>query len=270
MENHTTHKIEFWLEPVISRDRHKLDEKYYFVGYANLEGDTHRELMDAADDFLKNSYIVQEIMDDYCWSLNNDWGILNVTFGSYDRREKAYDDDVSPDEKIRQGELQKFSENIATLQIDKKDILFNEGTSTYDITLPAFKKPIKIPIHVLYDIIKLKTKNVDMTLTNSFGDHIVKLVHGSFLNVGLADIKVYKKGTKSEDISIWTEADYLEGGIFLREGGRLDIGNIKRTKYLQVDLAALLKELHLKGALEDAKKYLESVKLLPLPSKTIE
>ena len=78
-----------------------------------------------------------------------------------------------------------------------------------------------------------------LIINDQFGQPIIELIGGSFLNIALADLSVYDKKKKRQDSYFKTTG--LKGGLYVREDGRLDIGDFDRTFYLNIHTANLLK-----------------------------
>lgn len=267
------HVIEFWLQPYLHTGDKPLDTKVYFLGYTStLEGDDDEDLTADADEWLSRSDIVRRIMDDYDWSLNHNWGIEIVGESTLGFEEGRYIQVDSPetreaevqrlaDEIIEVKRVERFEVEIQTLELTKDQIEFNEETNDIEIQLKNHPDKIKLPLPSVYELIKNEIHG-KITLTNSFGNNILDASDFGCLNIGLADIKIFKPGTKAEDVNLFTEMDLIEGGVFIRDDGSLAIGDRERTKNIRINLSELVKELHVKGLLNDSLKFLNDIKLL--------
>lgn len=122
------------------------------------------------------------------------------------------------------------------LTIDKWDIN-EEGVICFThngITLG------KLDIDSLYSQFSNWKLNEDeiSTISDSDGNDILEIRGSSFYNVGLADIKIYDGDLKPEDIGFLTP---IKGGIFIRDNGSIQIGDINRTRSISFDLGHFLK-----------------------------
>lgn len=251
------YKIELWMLPVEPMQGYTGQKKVFINLYSSAlkENDNYY-----ADEVIRD--YARRIMDEFDWGLNLDWGIIKVS-DCEGVDEGLFELTESPKEKrkkeiivIKEKQLAEFRDNLAELVITKKDIEFDEKTA--DIVVKnKLAGDIRIPINEFYKLIETKTPNA--TLTNSFGEQILEILNGSFLNAGLADIKVFANAKDMAEHSFYNPKE--KGGIFIREDGRLDFGDIKRTKYMSVNLSNFAREWYLKK-LNDNKFEMKSIELI--------
>lgn len=240
-------KLYFWIQ------FHKNDEKKWLFLYVPAEaGDDEEEL---ADFLVNNQHIfgLQSEIEPQAYGAYN-WEIVRIADVVYDfstTTEFDYEFTQSPEEIEHENRLVKFEKKgIEKYSLTDKDIEFDEKTAELIITnLPHGN--LKMPISKIYDLIE-KEIDGDVELTNYKGETVLTLVRGSFLNVGVADIKVFGNRKDAEEYSIMNQTQ--KGGIFIRERGVIDIGNTEQTKYLSINLANLIRELQNKGLLRGAVK----------------
>jgi len=254
---------------------YKKKELFFDLFLTNFKGST--EDLKEVDEYIATNLVLKEIVDDYGPIV--DWTVLSVE--STD--DQCYEGSVNQVEdpeiailealklklKEKKDELQRlkeekqnkivsnFEENLESYSVEKKHIKTDLKKGLFTIKNKAFGK-VEIPIMSIYALIEKNTEN-DFDLVNSFGDKILSLNHGSFLNAGLADIQVFDSSEKMESDSLMNPTS--KGGIFVRDNGTLHVGDIDRTKFLVVDIAALIKEMYMKGMINSGSKFLENLKI---------
>ena len=80
-----------------------------------------------------------------------------------------------------------------------------------------------------------------IVLTDEFGNTILRVHGGSFLNIGIADLCVYDSSKKIPNASIYDSGVGLKGGMFIREDGRMCIGDLERTFYIELITSNMIK-----------------------------
>ncbi len=249
----TQYKIYFWMLPVEPCQNLKGDRKVFLNLYSTLS-ENDFELADSA---VENK--IREIMNQYDWGYNMNWKICEVT-ECKNKEDGFFELEISPQHKrnnavalIKEKQIKEFEQNLPELEITKKDVEFDEKESNIVIK-NKLAGDIKIPINEFYQLIETKTP--DAKLTNSFGEVILSLENGSFLNAGLADIQVFESKKKADNSFFNNSA---KGGIFIREDGRLHFGDMKRTKFMEINLSNLAREYYLK---KFANKEIKSIDLI--------
>lgn len=234
-------KLYFWIE------FHKNAEKKWLNLYVPFDaGDTEEEL---ANHICSNQYIfgLQSDLEPQCYGAYN-WEIVKIEEVVHDfstRTQFDYDIAQSPKEIKKEKAIKKFEGAVDKYTVTDKDIEFDEKTTELVINnLPHGS--LKLPIDKIYDLIE-KEINCDIDLINYKGETILTLMNGSFLDAGFADIKVFASRKDADEYSLFNQKQ--KGGIFIRENGVIDIGNIERTKFLSINLANLIRELNHKGIL---------------------
>ena len=256
------YKIEFWMLPVEPMQGYKGKTKVYL----NLYSSELKEKSNYYADEVLRRY-AKGIMGEFDWGLNLDWEIINVS-ECESIQEGLFEKADSPKEKrkkelviIKQKQLVEFKDNLSELIVTDKEIEFDEKTAEVVIK-NKLAGDIKIPINEFYKLIEIKTP--DATLTNSFGEEILEIRNGSFLNAGLADIKVFANSKDSKEHSLLNPR--AKGGIFIRENGVLDFGDIGRTKYMTINLSNFAREWYFKKFNGQEIKSIDLVKSIEAPS----
>ena len=116
-----------------------------------------------------------------------------------------------------------------------------------EISLPSVDYKQDFDFSKIWDNIEKnivgKLKEDDkIVLTDDSGNIIIEVLGGSFLNVGLADLSIYNSSKKSKNNSFFDKNDGLIGGLFIRDDGSMDIGDIDRTFYIKIYTNNMLKQ----------------------------
>ncbi len=253
------YKVSLWMLPADAPSGLDGATKVYIDLYTaemQLDGTEDADkLKDRADRLMDEQYS-RKFMDHYGWSLNMDWGIENVEIANEKQIAAEHFEIVeSPQEKadkiarqesverqvriveIKKRQIDEFRENLIELEIKKSDVELNEKTGTLEIG-NKLAGDIKLPLDQVYKIIEMNTP--DFNLTNSFGEKFFEVTNGSFLNVALADIKIYAPGVDPNEESLFNPL--YKGGIFIRKDGTLQIGDMQRTRMIQINLSALARQ----------------------------
>lgn len=208
------------------------------------------------DQYIANHQCLFEIVDEY--GPIYDWKVILFENIESDKRNCEIEETIDPKKKLefekKQAKITRFEQNLKDYKVKEKDIETDVDKGILTIKNDVFGK-IEIPLLTIYSLIE-KDSPEETVLTNSFGETILNLIHGSFLNAGLADIQVFDSKKDLEENSFFNPT--AKGGIFIRKDGRIDIGNVERTRYLNINLSALVKELYLKKLTADSVKFLNT------------
>lgn len=239
--------------------------RFFHLYLSSFNGDTSD--LNEVDEHIADKLCLTEIVNSYGPIYN--WEVLSTeeVFEHFEDcsieeaedpavLKKAEKERKKAEKKLQ--EIAKFEENLDSYQITKSDVIQDVENGVLTVENKVFGK-VEIPIDVVYGLIEQKTSG-DATLTNSFGEKILNLIDTGMLNTGLADILVFNSVEDRDNYSMFN--DTSKGGIFIRDDGRLAIGDISRTKYLEVNLTALVKELYVKGLIGEAPKFLKGLKLI--------
>lgn len=210
--------------------------------------------LDEIDQHITNNLCLYEIVDEY--GPIYDWQVISFENIESDKRNCEIEETIDPKKKLelekKHAKIALFEKKLKDYKVKEKDIEIDTEKGLCIIKNEAFGK-IEIPLLTIYSLIE-KDSPEETVLTNAFGETILNLVHGSFLNAGLADIQVFDSKKDLEENSFFNPT--AKGGIFIRKDGRLDFGDIARTRYMNVDLSALVKELYLKKLTSNSIKFL--------------
>ena len=222
-------------------------------------GDNKKEL----EKYLTKSLIIMDLQEALyprghgAWN----WDIISIenskrTFAPYLLQKFDYEITKSPEE-LLEIENKKESDKKLNTQIQKvvkskKEIpltaenLEIQNDGTIDLSFPTLQVKEKIDFPKIWDILEKdfigKINEGDVVTLIDAGNKIFELRGGSFLNVGLADLKIYDaKKRKGIVHSIFNDLVGLKGGAFIRDDGRIVVGNLDRTFYLEIFTNNLLK-----------------------------
>lgn len=237
----------------LQENRHK--SKFFFLYLNGLIGPL--DDLNEIDDYICYNLSLENIVDDY--GPIHDWSIYTAEF--VDTIHSTNSIEIGIDPKILKKEerqkliVKKFEENLDNYSVERKHIKVDFNKGLFKIKNKAFGK-LEISIDSIYNLIEKDTVD-NIVLTNSFKEEILYLRHGSFLNAGLADIKVFNNVEEKEKYSYTNNT--AKGGIYIRDDGELHIGDMNRTKFLVVNMTALVKELYVKGMIGKGTKYLNNL-----------
>ena len=244
-------KLRFWIQ------FHKNDEKQWLNLYVpDNAGDDEEEL---ADYLVSNQHIfgLQCDIEPQGYGAHN-WEIVSIEDVVHDfstTTEFDYEHILSPEEEKEAKEKEKIDNKITKIVFSKKplaltkgNVKINDNSGVLDISLPALNINDKIDFSKIWDTLEKdfigKIQEGDtVTLMDDDGNKIFEMTGGSFLNVGIADLRVYdaKKNPNPEESSMLDSGRGLKGGLFVRDNGDLAVGDFKRTFYLHIYTNNLLK-----------------------------
>lgn len=222
-----------WMKPVSPQQGLYGKEKVYFNIWSEL--DKNSEFL--ADNIIDSKY-AREIMDSHDYSLNMDWKVVAIKKDN-EHEDGFFELALTPKEILKNNEIELFKKSSYKIDITSKDIDFDESNGEF-IILNKTLGDLRIPLDDFYKFIEKPTPN--LKITNSFGDEVLSVLNGSFLNAGLAQIQVFSNSKDKNSHSLLNPKS--KGGVFIREDGRLDFGDIDRTKYMSLNLSNLARELY--------------------------
>ncbi len=233
-------KIYLWIIPTVIRNKKaKAYDKIHFN--VIIKGEHFDKELSEIDDMLSGK-IMQEIMDFADIVSNYNYGVDSATETNDDTRYCETIGDVisitfekSPQEIEHDIKMSDFLNSVEPIVLDRTNIIAKDD-GTIDIVVKDLDISQNINTLELWDIFNRniigKIQEGDkIELTDDNGNKIFDLLGGSFLNVAIADIGIYNKSQDND----------LKGGIFIRENGRLDVGDFKRTFYIEIHTNNLLK-----------------------------
>jgi hypothetical protein len=245
------------LKVQLVEDRKK--SRFFFLYLSDFKGDQSE--LSEVDDHISENLSLREVVDLY--GPIYDWEVISAETAEGEFYENQIESTEDP-KKIKKAEkkkkeIAKFEKNLEDYKVDvNKDVKTDLKKGILSIKNKAFGK-LEIPLMTIYSLIEKDTEG-DATLTNSFGETILELTQGSYLNAGLADIQVFDSEDDMKKHSILSPK--AKGGIFVRDRGVLHIGDINRTRCIELDLSALVKEMYLKGMIGKPTNYLEQLNLI--------
>lgn len=238
--------IYLWIEPLIMNHK-RSDARLYF----NLivDDDWTRLSIQELENNISGS-IMQEIMDYANIESNFNYEVVHAIATSLTEPNIEFAD--SPDvvaEKlelsIKEDKLTELINSDSTFELSLENINVSDA-GDIEISVPQYA--VKQSINSL-DLWNVFEKNIlgklkegqSIELIDDNGNKIFDICGGSYLNVGLAEYKIYDKNKKSKYNSIFTENDGFKGGFFIREDGTIAYGDFERTFYASINLNHLLK-----------------------------
>lgn len=267
--------IYLWIEPLVMNHK-KCNEKIYFN--CTINGD-YSKLEPKELENIISGKIMGRIMD-YA-NIESNWNFEVLSAKSTrkepnieivdspekiakDKEQKALNKKIEAENKALDKKIVKIISSSKEIELSKSENVEIKENGIISVSLPSLKINEEINFSQIWENIeknfigKIKEGDV-IKLTDEFGNELITLRGGSFLNIGISDLKVYnaKKMQKKESMFNWSEG--LKGGLFLRDNGDLDIGDLKRTVFITINTRNLLKSsLKLKMPLNE----LTSQKLL--------
>jgi hypothetical protein len=244
--------IYLWVEPMIMQNQ-KCNDKVYFncIVEGNYTGLKAFELEDIIEG--ENMFSIMEFADISC---NWNFGVVSST----PTNKKVFIDFAKSPDKVEQEKIEQLAilENIKEekriskivnskkpIQITKSNLEIKEN-GIINVKVSALNAFEKIDFNSIWNSIEKefigKIKEGDkVILTDDDGNNIFEMIGGSFLNVAIGDMLIYDTKKMSKTKSIYNYGQGLKGGLFIRDDGRLDIGDFKRTFYLTIHTNNLLK-----------------------------
>ena len=243
-------KITLWLKPTI-RNHTECTETLYFsiITKANYDGYDLREIeselditsiMNFADIELVNNFGVITVE-----KTNDKEGIVLIDNPNVNSSSKLVKTKKEKSIKLKTNKLTDLISGKKKFELSKKHITIKDNREL-DIVVKnlGIKEILDFP--KIWSIIENKIigkipEGSTVVLSDNEGNKIIEVIGGSFLNIGLADLFIYDTKKKSKKINLFNMNNGLKGGLFIRENGRLDIGDLKRTFWLKIYTDNLIK-----------------------------
>lgn len=217
--------IYMWLQPVIMNHQ-PTNERVYFD--CILEGEHQIEDDDDLEQLVSGEWLstMMEIAD---ISVNGDFGYISVSLTNLDSTVEITD---SPKVKKQKGNLQKFISSDKPLVLNKSNIDIDEKGQIV-VKIAPFGITEKLDFKKIWSQIqknvigKIKVGDT-LDIKDEKGNSLFELIGGSYLSLVGADITIRDKKNN------------MQGGIYIREDGRIDIGDFERTFMLSMNLNRLI------------------------------
>lgn len=255
-EGTTNTQIYLWLEPLVI-DHAAGKGKVYF--YCTIEGDHTNKDTEEIERILEGE-IMQDIMDFAGIEVNKDYGIVSMVSTQKGPEILITDSPAQRLEAIRKVEREK---KVKVLEQKKITSIAQILSGEKDLKLTAKNFDIKdggmieVKIKSAYINEKIDFADIWLSLEKHVigkikeGDNVILKDHdgnilfemhgGNYLNVGLADLQVYDRKKHEEDNGIFGKMRAIKGGLFIREDGSMDIGDNKRTFWLKINMANVIR-----------------------------
>lgn len=269
-------QIYLWVEPMVMNHK-RCNEKIYFN--CTIDGNYSKLEPKELEDIISGKNM-DNIMDYANISSNWNYGVISAKATrqsecieildspekiAKDKEKKALDKKIESEKKALENKVLKIVSNKKEIELTKSNVI-SKDNGIIQVSLPSLnvKETInfaEIWVNIEKNFIGKIKKGDNITLIDDFGNKLFEIIGGSFLNVGLADIRVYDKKNLPENPSIYDYAEGLKGGVFVRDDGSMDIGDVNRTFYLKIFTNNLLKSsLKLKKSLNEltSQKLLEN------------
>lgn len=225
-----------WIEPLIMNHK-RSNEKHYFN--CIIKGDFTNTDKDDLDSIIEGEHM-NDIMDFADIDSNWNYKVIAATLTNKKTCIKHAD---SPEDKVINKEISKIVANKKDVVLNANSVIVNDG-GMINVQIPELKinEAINFPkiwASIEKNFIGKIKKGDKVILTDTHGNTIFEVMGGSFLNIALADLMIKDARTGA-----------LKGGVYVREDGSMDIGDIKRTFYLKIHTNKLLtKALFLKKSM---------------------
>lgn len=247
-------QIYMWLQPLVMNNRKCYDKVYFNY---TVEGDKTELSFKEIENIIEGENGIQEIMN-YADILGNwDYGVIETTLT--DKFEKIVfaispeQQKIDKENKEIELSINKIVNSKEPIVITNKNITVNDG-GLIDVKLPHLKISDKIDFTKIWNSLENdvigKIKNGDeIIIKDEYGNKILEVRGGNFLEIAFADLKVYDRD-KHNSGSFLSSHQGLKGGLYIRDDGSLDIGDVERTFYMRLYTNNLLKtSLKLKKSL---------------------
>lgn len=228
--------IHLWIEPLVM-NHERCNEIIYFNQIIN--GDYSGLKTEELDELIQREHI-QDVMDyadiDRNWNFGVLWAKTTSKPVSITRVDSPKEKKEKATVKKINKEIQRIVTNKTVLPFDARNMDIQDG-GKINVSVPALRINDTIDFAKIWNSLEDnfigKIQEGDhVVLTDDDGNKIFEIHGGSFLNVG---------GMGSTDMSIRGKNGDLKGGLYLRDDGRLDIGDYERTFHLQIYTNNLLK-----------------------------
>lgn len=230
-------QIYLWLKPFI-RNRTKASVKLYFN--LVLDGDYTSLSEYELDDVIESK--IKSIMDFADIEINYNFGVISSSLTDSNIEIEFTD---SPEERNTKIKIEEIISSKEEIKITNENILIKDD-GLLEISLPSINYKEVFDFTKLWSLIEKKIigsiKEGDkVELKDDYDNTILQIWGGSFLNIGLAHVSVYDKAKHVPNASIFEQHKGLKGGLYVRDDGRLSIGDFERTFYLDINTNNLIK-----------------------------
>ncbi len=231
-----------WLEPLIMNNK-RCDKKVYFnVIVSGSHSKTSTEELEK----LLEGKLLANIMDIGNIYTNNDFGIISATSYKGDNEVGHIEFTDTPDERKKQKDIQSIISSKKEIELSKKNFEIKEH-GVIEVSLPNINLKQEFDFSKIWTSIEKniqgKIKEGDKAvLTDDNGNTILEIIGGSFLNIGFADLSIYDAKKMIHDASIFNSGVGLKGGLYIRDDGSMDIGDIDRTFWIKIYTNHMLKQ----------------------------
>lgn len=215
-------KTKIWIKPISYYGGKKVKGKEYFY----LITDTNDK--EEIDTIIEER--IQELMDICECHVNENWGVGKSTkTDSNEIGDLIYITKSEIKEKNEsKKEISKLNQALKTFKEDEHGELDSNDWVVKEGNIIIGKKGIEIPIIKLWE--SFSKIDIEEGETADLENGLIHIMGGSYLNVGLADI-IIDNGHGNQ-----------VAGAFLRKSGKLDLGDMKRTKFISIDLKKLFEK----------------------------
>ncbi len=231
-------QIYLWIEPMIMNHQ-RCSGKVFFN--CIIDGNYKQFDCKEVEDVISGG-TMDSIMDFANIDSNWNYGVIST---SSTNKKPSIEFDKSPEEKDTANKIAKVVRSKKPITITKENVEIKDK-GIIEISFPDLKLKDKIDFSKIWNTLEKnfigKIKEGDkVSLKDDDGNIIFEMIGGSFLNIGLADMKVYDTKKKNPNPSIFTEMEGLKGGLFIRDDGSMSIGDMDRTFFLTIHTNNLLK-----------------------------
>lgn len=243
-------KLYMWIDPVIM-NHEKGKGKVYF--YCVLKGNLTELENDELERELEGK-ILQSVMDFADIDQNYNFGIKSATLTNEPAGTIEWED--SPKEKKQKAAVEDVLAGTKKLNITDKNITVADGgmlkIKHKETGLKDTLDFAKIWNSLEQNVIGKIKEGDNVKLTDKDGNILFELMDGSYLSMAGSDLNVYDQKKLKEDGGYFGKMAALKGGLYIREDGSLDIGDVDRTFYLSINMNNVVKaSLAAKGSLMD-------------------
>lgn len=230
--------IYIWIEPLVIGNKKADNTKLYFeyITSENVSGED-------AENFISGSRL-SDIMDFADVSQNWDYGVISA---SPTEEKPCIRFTTSPEERKLNEKISDFINSDKDIVLQKKDFEIDGGLVkiTYgDLQVNEQFDFLNFWRDFIEKNLVGKIKEGDsISIKDEHGNEVIEIRGGGFLNACLADININR-------------GDEQIGGMFIRDGGFMDIGDVERTFYIRINTNKLIKI-----CLKNKKSLTDSIKL---------
>lgn len=238
--------IYLWLDPdVMNIGTPKRKEYFNLI----IKGDFTQMELSELEEELGSMRVINHIMDFANIYVNRDFGVVSACLTN-EPPSITYTD--SPEEREKEASLARMTEALdlslksdKPLDVTSKNIsVTNSGQIQIDVPELGIVESIDA-----IDIWNFVEKNIQgkinegqtLTIEDNEGNNIIDIIGGSYLNVGIAPYKFYDEEQNEVANSMGDLYAKAKGGFYIREDGRIDLGDLDRTFYMSINIGAWLK-----------------------------